>query len=45
MLSKALEMGVSIVSPLWVNKKGRFFPRVFERKENFLYLGKFLRTI
>jgi len=43
MLSKALEMGViSIAAALWENMEGHSFPRTFERRETFLYLGKFL---
>jgi hypothetical protein len=36
---------VSIGAPLLGNKEGRSFPRVFERNDKFLYLGKFLRKI
>ena len=46
MLSKALEMGFCFhMGPVLGNIEGRSFPRVFERREDFLYLGKFLRTI
>ena len=33
---------VSIEAPLWGNMEGRSFPRAFERREKFVYLGKFL---
>jgi hypothetical protein len=40
---KALEWAsVSIGTPLFGNIKGRSFPRAFERRETFLYLGKLL---
>ena len=37
-------MSVSIGAPLLGNMEGRSFPRVVERRENFLYLGKFSRN-
>jgi len=40
-LSEALEMGVSIGAPLLGNMERRSLPRAFERREKFLYLGKF----
>jgi hypothetical protein len=42
MPSKALEMDVSIGASLLGNMEGRSFPRAFERRDKFLYLGKFL---
>jgi len=42
MLSKALEMGVSIGAPFWRNMKGCSFAMAFERRENFLLLGEIL---
>ena len=35
-------MSVSIGAPLLGNMEGCSFPRAFEKRENFLYLGKFL---
>ena len=43
MLSKALEMDVCFIgAPLLGNMEGNSFPRAFERREKFLYLGTFL---
>jgi len=43
MLSKALEIGVCFHrGPVLGNTERRSSPRAFERRENFLYLGKFL---
>jgi hypothetical protein len=43
MLSKALEMDVCFhKGPLLGNMEGRFFPRLFERRDKVLYLGEFL---
>jgi len=37
---------VSIGAPLLGNMEGRSFPRAFERRESFLYLGKiFMRNL
>jgi hypothetical protein len=44
MLSKALEMGVSIGTPLLGKMQGCSFLRAFERREK-IYLGEFLREI
>jgi hypothetical protein len=41
MLSKALEMGVSIGAPLLGIMEGCSFPRTSKRREKFIYLGKF----
>jgi hypothetical protein len=35
-------VAVSIGVPLLGNMEGRSFPRVFEKREKFLYLGKLL---
>ena len=43
MLGKAMEMSVRFHrGPAFGNIKGRSSPRAFERREKFLYLGKFL---
>jgi hypothetical protein len=36
---------IFVGAPLWGNMEGRSFPRVFERRDTFLYLGKFLLGI
>ena len=43
MPSKALEMDVCFIGALLLgNMEGNSFPRAFERRDKFLYLGKFL---
>ena len=43
MVNKAPEMGVCFHrGPLLGNMEGRSFPRTFERRNKFLYLGEFL---
>jgi hypothetical protein len=44
MLRKALEMGVCFHrDPLLGNMEGHSFPRTFETRGKFLYLGKFFK--
>jgi hypothetical protein len=42
MVSTVLEMDFSTGAPLLGNMEKRFFPRVFERRDTFLYLWEFL---
>jgi len=43
MLSKALDRGVCFHrGPAFGEHEGTLFPRAFDRREKFLYVGKFL---